>query len=85
VVEARGGLGTFEVVMDIPLLLVDGLDGGGNVVLLSVEVPELLSGVTVVVEVGGQSSVRLGVGGLDEGVGVGRLGAEELDKPGGQG
>jgi hypothetical protein len=85
VVEARGGLGMFEAVTDIPLLLVDGLEGGNNAVFLSVEVSELLPGLAVVVEVGGQSSVRLGVGSLDEGVSVGGLGAEKLDEPGRQG
>jgi hypothetical protein len=85
VIEVRGGLGTFEAVTDIPLPLIDGLEGGSNAVLLSVEVSELLPGLAVAVEVGGQSSVRLGVGSLDEGVGVGRLGTEELDEPGGQG
>jgi hypothetical protein len=55
VVEARGGLGVLQAVTDIPLLLVDGLDGGSNVVLFSIKLSELLSCVAVAVEVGGQS------------------------------
>jgi hypothetical protein len=55
VIEARGGLGVFEAVTDIPLLLIDGLEGGGNTVLLSVEVSELLPGFAIAVEVGGAS------------------------------
>jgi hypothetical protein len=84
VVEARGGLGTFQVVTDIPLFLEDGLEGGSNAVLLPVELSELLPSVAIVVEVGGQSSVGLLVGSLDEGVGMGGLGAKELDEPGRQ-
>ena len=79
--EPRGGLGTFESVADILLLLVHGLDLGFEGVLLLVESAQALGGEVVGMEVGGESPVILLVGIVDEGVGMGRLGMEEFDKP----
>ena len=79
--EPRGGLGMFESVADILLLLVHGLDLGFEGVLLLVESAQALGGEVVGMEVGGESPVILLVGIVDEGVGMGRLGVEEFDKP----
>ena len=85
VLESRGGLGAFEMVLDVPLLIRHGLDLESDGVLLAVELMELSSGVGVGVDVGGESPVILFVCVEDEGVGVVRLGVEEFDKPWGKG
>ena len=85
VLESRGGLGAFEPVLDVPLLIGHGLDLESDGVLLAVELMELSSGVGVGVDVGGESPVVLFVRIEDEGVGVVRFGVEEFDKPWGKG
>jgi hypothetical protein len=85
VVKSGGGLGVFEAMMDILLVLMRGLDVGDNVVLLPVEFGKYLALLGIAVEVGAQSPVTGIAGGLDEGVDVGGLMMEEVDKPGGQG
>ena len=83
--ESRGGLGAFESVLDIPLLVGHGLDLELEGVLLAVELVELSGGVGIGVDVGSKSPVVLLVGVEDEGVGVVRFGVEEFDKPWGKG
>ena len=85
VLESRGGLGAFEPVLDVPLLIGHGLDLESDGVLLAVELMELSSGVGIGVDVGGESPVVLFVRIEDEGVGVVRFGVEEFDKPWGKG
>jgi hypothetical protein len=85
VLESRGGLGTLESVLDVPLLIRHGLDLESDGVLLAVKFMELPSGVGVGMDVGGESPVVLFVRVEDEGVGVVRLGVEEFDKPWGKG
>ena len=83
--ESRGGLGAFESVLDIPLLVGHGLDLESEGVLLAVELVELSGGVGIGVDIGSKSPVVLLVGVEDEGVGVVRFGVEEFDKPWGKG
>ena len=83
--ESRGGLGAFESVLDIPLLVGHGLDLESEGVLLAVELVELSGGVGIGVDVGSKSPVVLLVCVEDEGVGVVRFGVEEFDKPWGKG
>ena len=83
--ESRGGLGAFELVLDIPLLVGHGLNLKPEGVLLTVELVELSGGVGIGVDVGSKSPVVLLVSVEDEGVGVVRFGVEEFDKPWGKG
>ena len=83
--ESRGGLGAFEPVLDIPLLVGHGLDLESEGVLLAVELMELSGGVGLGMDVGSKSPVVLLVRVEDEGVGVVRFGVEEFDKPWGKG
>ena len=83
--ESGGGLGAFESVLDIPLLVGHGLDLESEGVLLAVELMELSGGVGVGMDVSSESPVVLLVCVEDEGVGVVRLGVEEFDKPWGKG
>ena len=83
--ESRGGLGAFESVLDIPLLVGHGLNLESEGVLLAVELMELSGGMGVGMDVGSKSPVVLFVRVKDEGVGVVRLGMEEFDKPWGKG
>ena len=85
VLESRGGLGALESVLDVPLLIGHGLNLKSDGVLLSVEFVELPSGMSIGVDVGGESPVVLFVCVEDEGVGVVRFGVEEFDKPWGKG
>ena len=79
--ELRGGLGAFESVLDIPLLVRHGLNLKPEGVLLAVELVELSGGMGIGVDVGSKSPVILLVSVEDEGVGVVRFGMEEFDKP----
>ena len=79
--EPGGGLGVFKLVLDIPLLIRHGLDLEPEGVLLPVELIESLGGMGVGVDVGSEAPVILFVCLIDEGVGVGRFGVEEFDKP----
>ena len=83
--ESRGGLGAFESVLDIPLLVGHGLDLESEGVLLAVELMELSGGVGIGMDVSSKSPVVLFVCVEDKGVGVVRLGVEEFDKPWGKG
>ena len=83
--ESRGGLGAFELVLDISLLVGHGLDLKPEGVLLVIELMELAGGMGIGVDVSGKSPVVLLVGVEDEGVGVVRFGVEEFDKPWGKG
>ena len=83
--KSRGGLGTLESVLNIPLLVGHGLDLKLNGVLLAIELMELPGGVGVGVDVGGESPVVLLVCVEDEGVSVVRFGVEEFNKPWGKG
>jgi hypothetical protein len=84
VVEPGGGLGAFEAVTDILLVLIAGLDVSGDAVLLPVEVGEYLALLGVVVDVGAQSPVSHVDGGVDDGFGMGGLVVEEVEEPGGE-
>jgi hypothetical protein len=84
VIEPRGGLGVFEAVTDILLVLIGGLDVSSDAVLLPVEVGERLALLSVVVEVGAQSPVSHVDSGFDNGFGVGGLVVEEVEEPGGE-
>ena len=79
--ELGGGLGAFESVLDIPLLVGHGLDLKSEGILLAVELMELSGGVGIGVDVSGKSPVVLFVCVEDEGVGVVRFGMEEFNKP----
>ena len=79
--ESGGGLGAFELVLDISLLVRHGLDLESEGVLLAVELVELLGGMGVGMDVGSKSPVILLVCIKDKGVGVVRFGVEEFDKP----
>ena len=81
----RGGLSVFESVLDVPLLVRHGLDLKPEGILLAIELMELLGGMGIGMDVGGKAPVILFVHIIDEGVGVGRLGMEEFDKPWGKG
>jgi hypothetical protein len=81
VVEPGGGLGAFEAVTDILLVLIGGLDASGDVVLLPVEVGEHLALLSVAVDVGAQSPVSHVNGSVDDGFGVGGLVMEEVEEP----
>ena len=83
--ESGGGLGAFESVLDIPLLVRHGLDLESEGVLLAVELVEPSGGVGVGMDVGSKSPVVLLVRVKDEGVGMVRFGVEEFDKPWGKG
>ena len=83
--ESGGGLGTFEPVLDIPLLVGHGLDLESEGVLLAVELMELSGGMGIGMDVSSKSPVVLLVCVEDEGVGVVRFGVEEFDKPWGKG
>ena len=83
--ESGEGLGAFESVLDIPLLVGHGLDLKSEGVLLAVELVELSGGVGVGVDISGKSPVVLFVCVEDEGVSVVRFGVEEFDKPWGKG
>ena len=83
--ELGGGLGAFESVLDIPLLVGHGLDLESEGVLLTVELMELSGGVGIGMDVGSKSPVVLLVRVEDEGVGVVRFGVEEFNKPWGKG
>ena len=83
--ESRGGLGTLESVLDIPLLVGHGLDLKSEGILLAVELMELSGGMGVGMDVGSKSPVVLFICVEDEGVGVVRFGVEEFDKPWGKG
>ena len=83
--ESRGGLGAFELVLDISLLVGHGLDLKPEGVLLAIELVELAGGMGIGVDVSGKSPVVLLIGVKDEGVGVVRFGVEEFDKPWGKG
>ena len=81
--EMRGGLGLFESVSHVILLLVLGLDPESEDLLLLVELPQVADGVAVGVEVGSKPLVFLLVGVIDEGVSMGGAAVEEFDEPGG--
>ena len=83
--ESRGGLGVLELVLDVPLLVRHGLDLEPEGVLLVIELVESSGGMGIGMDVGGKSPVILLVCVVDEGVGVGRFGMEEFDKPWGKG
>ena len=83
--KSRGGLGAFESVLDITLLVGHGLNLEPEGILLAVELVELSGGVGVGMDVGSKSPVVLFVSVEDEGVGVVRFGVEEFDKPWGKG
>ena len=83
--ESGGGLGAFEPVLNISLLVRHGLDLESEGVLLAIELMELSGGVGVGMDVGSKSPVVLLVRVEDEGVGVVRFGVEEFDKPWGKG
>jgi hypothetical protein len=84
VVEPGGGLGAFEAVTDILLVLIGGLDASGDAILLPVEVGEFLALLGVMVDVGAQSPVSHVDGGFDNGFDVGGLVVEEVEEPGGK-
>jgi hypothetical protein len=84
VVEPGGGLGAFEAVTDIRLVLIGGLDVSGDAVLLPVEVGEYLALLGVAVDVGTQSPVSHVDGGVDDGFGMRGLVVEEVKEPGGE-
>jgi hypothetical protein len=84
VVEPGGGLGAFEAVTDILLVLIGGLDVSGDAVLLPVEVGKYLALLGVAVDVGAQSPVSHVDGGVDNGFGVGGLVVEEVEEPRGE-
>ena len=84
VVEPGGGLGAFEAVTDILLVLIGGLDVSGDAVLLPVELGEYLALLGVAVDVGAQSPVSHVDGGFDNGFGMGGLAVEEVEEPGGK-
>jgi hypothetical protein len=84
VVEPRGGLGVFEAVTDILLVLISRLDVSGDAVLLPVEVGEFLALLGVAVDVGTQSPVTHVDGGVDNGFGMGGLVVEEVEEPRGE-
>jgi hypothetical protein len=85
VYESRGGLGTLELMLDIPLLVGHGLDLKSEGILLAIELMELSGGMGIGMDVGGESPVILFVCVENEGVSVVRFGVEEFDKPWGKG
>ena len=85
VYKSRGGLGTLELMLDIPLLVGHGLDLKSEGILLAIELMELSGGMGIGMDVGGESPVVLFVCVENEGVGVVRFGMEEFDKPWGKG
>ena len=85
VYESRGGLGTLELMLDIPLLVGHGLDLKSEGILLAIELMELSGGMGIGMDVGGKSPVILFVCVENEGVSVVRFGVEEFDKPWGKG
>ena len=83
--ELGGGLSTFKPMLDIPLLVRHGLNLEPEGILLTIEFMELSGGMGIGMDISGKSPVILFVCVIDEGVGVGRFGMEEFDKPWGKG